>query len=43
MARGNADVLYVADAFEVMVKVIAMLAEKKTTTVRIAHVGAREN
>jgi electron transfer flavoprotein alpha subunit len=32
-ARGKADVLYVADAFEVMTKVNAMLAEKKATAV----------
>ncbi len=32
-ARGKADVLYVADAFEVMQKVNALLAEKKTQSV----------
>jgi len=32
-ARGKADVVYVADAFEVIAKVNALLAEKKTATV----------
>jgi electron transfer flavoprotein alpha subunit len=32
-ARGKADVLYVADAFEVMTKVNALLAEKKSAAV----------
>jgi electron transfer flavoprotein alpha subunit len=32
-ARGKADVLYVADAFEVVAKVNALLAEKKSATV----------
>ena len=34
-ARGKADVLYVADAFEVITKVNAMLAEKKAATASV--------
>ena len=32
-ARGEADVLYVADAFEVMMKLNALLAEKHPTAI----------